>query len=133
MVNIALIFYSIYVVGKVLNWIKKCGGVEAMAANSLKKSQLVYDRIDKSNGFYSCPIEKPYRSRMNVVFRVGGKDGDESVEKEFLKGAEELKMLQLKGHRSVGGIRASLYNAVTFEDTETLVKYMDAFLAKHKK
>lgn len=104
-----------------------------MYENSLKKSQSVYDRIDNSAGFYSCPIEKPYRSRMNVVFRVGGADGDESLEKEFLKGAEELKMLQLKGHRSVGGIRASLYNAVTIEDTETLGNHMDAFLAKHKK
>lgn len=102
-----------------------------MSANSTKKSQLVYDRIDKSNGFYSCPIEKPYRSRMNVVFRVGG--GDEALEAEFLKEAQALKMSQLKGHRSVGGIRASLYNAVTLEDTEALVKHMDAFLAKHKK
>lgn len=119
--------------GKVLNWIKKSGGIKAMYENSLKKSQLVYDRIDKSGGFYSCPIEKAYRSRMNIVFRVGGLDGDEALEKEFLKGAEEFKMLQLKGHRSVGGIRASLYNAVTLDDTETLVKHMDAFLAKHKK
>lgn len=102
-----------------------------MADNSQKKSQLVYDRIDNSGGFYSCPIEKPYRSRMNVVFRIGG--GDEALEAEFLKGAQELQMTQLKGHRSVGGIRASLYNAVTLEDTETLVKHMDAFLAKHKK
>lgn len=68
---------------------------------------------------------------MNVVFRVGG--GDEALEKEFLKGAEALGMLQLKGHRSVGGIRASLYNAVTLEDTETLVNYMTTFLNKHKK
>lgn len=104
-----------------------------MADNSEKKSKLVYDRIDNSGGFYSCPIDKTYRSRMNVVFRVGGKDGDEALEAEFLKGAQALKMTQLKGHRSVGGIRASLYNAVTLEDTETLVKHMDEFLAKHKK
>lgn len=104
-----------------------------MNENSLKKSQLVYNLIDNSNGFFICPIDKKYRSRMNIVFRVGGNGGDEAVEKEFLKGAEELKMLQLKGHRSVGGIRASLYNAVTLEDTETLVKYMTQFLKKHKK
>lgn len=120
-------------VGKVLDWIKKSGGIKAMNDNSQKKSQLVYNLIDNSDGFYSCPIEKASRSRMNVVFRVGGKDGDESLEKEFLKGAEALQMLQLKGHRSVGGIRASLYNAVTIEDTETLVNYMKEFLAKHKK
>lgn len=124
---------SIYVVGKVLNWIKKNGGIKAMYDNSLKKSQLIYNRIDQSNGFYSCPIEKPARSRMNVVFRVGGADGDEALEKEFLKGAEALQMLQLKGHRSVGGVRASLYNAVTYQDADTLAKYMDEFLAKHKK
>lgn len=70
---------------------------------------------------------------MNVVFRVGGVNGDETVEAEFLKGAQELKMLQLKGHRSIGGIRASLYNAVTFEDTETLVNYMTTFMNKNKK
>lgn len=118
-------------VGKVLNWIKKSGGIDAMYKNSQKKSQLLYDRIDKSGGFYSCPVEKPYRSRMNVVFRIGG--GDEALEAEFLKEAQALKMSQLKGHRSVGGIRASIYNAVTLDDTEALVKHMDAFLAKHKK
>lgn len=124
--------FSIYVVGKVLNWIKQNGGVEAMQENSLRKSQLVYNLIDSSNGFYTCPIDKPYRSRMNVVFRVGGAGGDESLEKEFLRGAEAIGMLQLKGHRSVGGIRASLYNAVSMEDTETLASYMTEFLNKHK-
>lgn len=102
-----------------------------MSENSTKKSSLVYKAIESSNGFYSCPVDKPYRSRMNVVYRVGG--GDEALEKEFLKGAEALGMLQLKGHRSVGGIRASLYNAVTLGDTETLVNYMTTFLNKHKK
>lgn len=70
---------------------------------------------------------------MNVVFRIGSQDGIEDVEKVFLKGADDMKMLQLKGHRSVGGIRASLYNAVTLDDTETLAKYMDAFAAEHSK
>lgn len=102
-----------------------------MFENSAKKSTLVYKAIDESSGFYTCPVDKPYRSRMNAVFRVGG--GDESLEKEFLKGAEALGMLQLKGHRSVGGVRASLYNAVTLDDTQTLVDYMKTFLNKHKK
>lgn len=124
---------SIYVIGKVMNWIKRNGGVDAMYANSLKKSQLIYDLIESSDGFFTCPIEKRYRSRMNVVFRVGGGDGDEQLEKDFLKGAEQLKMLQLKGHRSVGGIRASLYNAVTLEDTETLYNYMKSFHSQYKK
>lgn len=102
-----------------------------MYENSAKKSTLLYAAIEQSNGFYICPVEKPYRSRMNVVFRVGG--SNETLEKEFLKGAEALGMLQLKGHRSVGGIRASIYNAVTLEETETLVNYMKTFLAKHQK
>lgn len=102
-----------------------------MCENSAKKSTLVYNVIDESNGFYTCAVAKPYRSRMNVTFRVGG--GNESLEMEFLKGAEALGMLQLKGHRSVGGIRASLYNAVTLNDVETLVNYMNTFLNKHKK
>lgn len=123
--------HSIYVVGKVLKWIKKLGGINAMYENSAKKSTLVYEAIEGSSEFYTCPVDKTYRSRMNVVFRVGG--GDESLEKEFLKGAEALGMLQLKGHRSVGGVRASLYNAVTLEDTQTLVNYMKTFLSKHKK
>lgn len=127
----SLSFCSIYVIGKVLKWIKKLGGIDAMYANSAKKSSLVYNAIEESNGFYTCPVEKPYRSRMNAVFRIGG--GDEALEKEFLKGAEALGMLQLKGHRSVGGVRASLYNAVTLNDTETLVNYMKTFLNKHKK
>lgn len=113
-----------------LKWIKRLGGIKAMNENSAKKSELLYNAIEGSNGFYTCPVDKPYRSRMNVVFRVGG--GNETLEKEFLKGAEALGMLQLKGHRSVGGIRASLYNAVTLEDTETLVNYMATFLNKHK-
>lgn len=103
-----------------------------MEQNSLKKSQLLYDIINNSKGFYSSPIEPDYQSRMNVVFRVGGANGDEALEKEFLKGAEQRGMVQLKGHRSVGGIRASLYNAVTLQDTTTLAEYMTEFLAKHK-
>lgn len=104
-----------------------------MYSNSLKKSQLIYKAIENSNGFYSCPVEQKSRSRMNVPFRAGGTGGDEAIEKEFLKGAEAVGMLQLKGHRSVGGIRASLYNAVTLEDTETLAKYMYEFYEKNKK
>lgn len=116
-------------INKVLKWIKRSGGVAAMEANSQKKSQSVYKTIDDSNGFYTCPLERKYSSRMNVVFRL--KSGDEALEKEFLKGAEAIGMLQLKGHRSVGGIRASLYNAVTLSDTETLVNYMKEFQSKH--
>lgn len=103
-----------------------------MEQNSATKSKLIYDQIKTSNGFYSCPIDIDYRSRMNVVFRVGGPTGNDALEKEFLKGAEQRGMLQLKGHRSVGGFRASLYNAVTLQDTTTLAQYMTEFLSTHK-
>lgn len=113
--------------GRVFDWIKRQGGLEAMNKLSLKKSQMVYKVIEDSNGFYYCPIDASARSRMNIPFRVGGPGGNENLEKEFLKGAEAKGMVQLKGHRSVGGIRASLYNAVTVKEAETLVKYMKEF------
>jgi len=122
--------FIVYVVGKVFKWIKKSGGIAAMEQNSAKKSQLIYDIIESSNGFYSCPIDKAFRSRTNVVFRING--GDEALEKLFLSGAEQRGMVQLKGHRSVGGIRASLYNAVTLEDTTILAVYLAEFLQNHK-
>lgn len=103
-----------------------------MEKSSAQKSKLLYDIINKSNGFYNCPIEEGFRSRMNVVFRVGGPGGNDALEREFLKGAEQRGMVQLKGHRSVGGVRASLYNAVTLQDTTTLADYMIEFLASHK-
>ncbi|XP_058062681.1 probable phosphoserine aminotransferase [Anopheles bellator] len=125
--------FIIYVMGRVFAWIKRYGGVEEMHRKSLTKSQLVYDVIAKSNGFYYCPVEARVRSRMNVPFRIGGAGGDEELEKLFLKGAEALGMQQLKGHRSVGGIRASLYNAVTVEEATALKQYMQEFLKKHSK
>lgn len=110
--------------GRVFEWIKRNGGVDGMNKRSLLKSQLIYKIIDESNGFYACPVEKNCRSRMNIPFRIGGSTGNDDLEKEFLKKAEEMGMLQLKGHRSVGGIRASLYNAISVENAETLGKFM---------
>lgn len=107
---------------RVFEWIKRNGGVEAMERQAIEKSQLLYNAILNSDNFYSCPINENYRSRMNVPFRIGG--GDEDLEATFLKEAERLGMQQLKGHRSVGGIRASLYNAVSIEDVTTLVRFM---------
>uniref|UniRef100_A0A3P8Y969 Phosphoserine aminotransferase n=1 Tax=Esox lucius TaxID=8010 RepID=A0A3P8Y969_ESOLU len=109
--------FSIYIMGLVLEWIKNNGGVEAMETLNMKKSSMIYDIINSSNDFYVCPVDIACRSRMNVPFRVGKKEGDEALEKKFLDGASKLGMISLKGHRSVGGIRASLYNAVTVEDT----------------
>ncbi|KAK9523094.1 hypothetical protein VZT92_019519 [Zoarces viviparus] len=79
-----------------------------------------------------CPVDVTCRSRMNVPFYVGKKEGDEALEKEFLAGASKRGMISLKGHRSVGGIRASLYNAVTLEDTEALATFMKEFLKEHQ-
>lgn len=125
--------FIIYVMGRVFAWIKRHGGVDEMYRQSLNKSQLIYDVIAKSNGFYYCPVDKKVRSRMNVPFRIGGSSGDEELEKQFLKGAEALGMQQLKGHRSVGGIRASLYNAVTIDEAKALQEYMLNFLTTHQK
>lgn len=104
-----------------------------MYNKSLTKSKLIFDVIENSDNFYVCPVDKEYRSRMNIPFRVGSTTGDETLEKKFLAGAEKLKMVQLKGHRSVGGIRASLYNAVSVDDAEVLAKYMKEFYEINKK
>ncbi|XP_026795818.2 phosphoserine aminotransferase [Pangasianodon hypophthalmus] len=124
--------YSIYIVKLVLEWIKKNGGTDVMDKLSKQKSSLIYDIINSSNGFYSCPIGVESRSRMNVPFRIGSSKGDEALEKQFLEDASKLEMISLKGHRSVGGIRVSLYNAVTVEETQALAAYMKEFLNKHQ-
>ncbi|KAM9137516.1 phosphoserine aminotransferase [Pangshura tecta] len=124
--------YSIYIMSLVLEWIKNNGGAPAMDKQSSIKSQMIYDIIDKSNGFYVCPVEKKSRSRMNVPFRIGNIKGDEALEKKFLDKAVELNMISLKGHRSVGGIRASLYNAVTIEDVQKLATFMRSFMQMHQ-
>lgn len=116
--------------GRVFEWLKRNGGIGGMNKLSMKKSQLIYATINSSNGFYTCPVDVNCRSRMNLPFRIRG--GDEALEKEFLQKAEKLGMIQLKGHRSVGGIRASLYNAVTLEETETLNKFMMEFYESKK-
>jgi len=117
--------YSIYTMGLVLKWIKSQGGALAMAKRNCIKSTKVYETIEESNGFYSCPVEEGSRSRMNITFRIAGGDGD--VEALFVSQSKKAGMVGLKGHRSVGGIRASLYNAVTIEETEKLVEFMKNF------
>ncbi|CAO2584889.1 Phosphoserine aminotransferase [Lemmus lemmus] len=124
--------FSIYVMGMVLEWIKNNGGAAAMEKLSSIKSQMIYEIIDNSQGFYVCPVERQNRSRMNIPFRIGNAKGDEALEKRFLDKAVELNMISLKGHRSVGGIRASLYNAVTTEDVEKLAAFMKNFLEMHQ-
>ncbi|XP_018614550.2 phosphoserine aminotransferase [Scleropages formosus] len=124
--------FSIYIMSLVLEWIKNNGGTAAMERLNKQKSNMIYDIINGSGGFYVCPVDMSCRSRMNIPFRIGGKEGDEALEKKFLDGASKLGMISLKGHRSVGGIRVSLYNAVTMEDVGVLAAYMKEFLQEHQ-
>ncbi|SDZ86423.1 3-phosphoserine/phosphohydroxythreonine transaminase [Microbulbifer marinus] len=114
--------FAWYLSGLVFQWLKAQGGVEAMAELAEKKSSLLYGFIDGSD-FYSSPVEKSSRSRMNVPFVLA----DDKLDKAFLQQAEEAGLLNLKGHRSVGGMRASLYNAVPLEAVEALVAFMADF------
>jgi phosphoserine aminotransferase len=118
--------YSIYIAGLVFEWLAAQGGLAAMEKRNLAKANLLYDYLD-TTGFYRNPVRKEDRSRMNVPFKLH----DESLDAVFLKGAEAHGMLQLKGHRSVGGIRASIYNAMPLEGVQTLVDYMKDFERKH--
>jgi phosphoserine aminotransferase len=115
--------FAIYVTGKVLRWMRDQGGVEAMEERAARRSGAVYDAIATSDGFYRSPVEPRDRSHMNVVFRTPSDDLDAA----FLEGAKQEALVNLKGHRSVGGIRASIYNAMTDEGVEALVSFMAGF------
>ena len=119
--------FAIYVVGLVLEWVESKGGVAGIEKLNESKAKLLYDALDAGD-FYRCPVEKTSRSRMNVVFRVAG--GDEAVEKEFAREAAAAGIAGIQGHRSVGGMRVSLYNAVTLEAVEGLVAFMKEFQRK---
>lgn len=123
--------YSIYLTKLVVEWIHDRGGVEAIYEQNKAKAALIYGIIDSSSGFYHCPVDVRYRSLMNIPFRIGGVLGNEELEKKFIAGAIERRMIGLKGHRSVGGIRASLYNAVTLDETMKLGSYMEEFMANN--
>uniref|UniRef100_A0A2K5NGL2 Phosphoserine aminotransferase n=1 Tax=Cercocebus atys TaxID=9531 RepID=A0A2K5NGL2_CERAT len=124
--------FSIYVMVLVLERIKNNGGAAAMEKLSSIKSQMIYEITDNSQGFYVCPVERQSRSKMNIPSLTGNTKGDDALEKTFLDKALELNMLSLKGHRSVGRIRASLYNAVTIEDVQKLAAFMKNFLEMHQ-
>lgn len=117
--------FAVYILGLVTEWMEREGGLTGIEKRNGGKAKLLYDTIEASNGFYRCPVEKSSRSLMNVVFRVAG--GEETVEKEFAKGAAAAKLVGTPGHRSVGGMRISLYNAVEHEAVEALVSYMREF------
>ena len=118
--------YAIYIAGLVFHWIKNQGGLVAMEAHNRKKAALLYDYLDATS-FYRSPVAPDCRSLMNVPFKLK----DEALDAAFLKGAEARGMVQLKGHRSVGGMRASIYNAMPIEGVQALVAYMKEFEASH--
>ena len=117
--------YGIYICGKVFKWIKKQGGLAAMKERNEKKAKLLYDFLDSSSLFKGT-VRKEDRSLMNVPFVIGDKD----LEARFIKEAEANGLMSLKGHRSVGGMRASIYNAMPYEGVETLVNFMKDFEAR---
>ncbi|MBT6716178.1 MAG: aminotransferase class V-fold PLP-dependent enzyme, partial [Nitrospina sp.] len=114
--------YTLYLAGLVFKWVKKQGGLSAMGKLNENKANKLYAEIDNSN-FYSNPVEKASRSWMNVPFVLANAD----LDKEFLAGAEDLGLTTLKGHRSVGGMRASIYNAMPEAGVDALIDYMKDF------
>ena len=114
--------YAIYIAGLVFEWLQAQGGVAAIERKNVAKAALLYDYLD-TTAFYRSPARKADRSRMNVRFHLR----DEKLDAAFLKGAKEAGMDQLKGHRVVGGMRASIYNAMPIEGVRALVDYMTAF------
>ncbi len=118
--------YAIYIAGLVFKWIKAQGGLGAMEVHNRKKAALLYDFLD-TTAFYSAPVARDCRSLMNVPFKLK----NESLDGAFLKGAEARRMVQLKGHRAVGGMRASIYNAMPIAGVETLMAYMKEFESQH--
>ena len=117
--------FAIYVLGLVLDWITAEGGISAIEKRNEAKAKALYDAIDSSGGFYSCPMERDSRSRMNVVFRVSG--GNDALEKKFSSEATAAGLIGTAGHRSVGGMRVSLYNAVAPEAVQALAAFMREF------
>jgi phosphoserine aminotransferase len=118
--------YAVYVAGLVFKWIASRGGLAAMAEHNRAKAKVLYDYLDGS-AFFSNPVARADRSLMNVPFRLK----DDTLDDAFLKGAAARGMVQLKGHRSVGGMRASIYNAMPIEGVQALVGYMKEFEAEH--
>ena len=114
--------YCIYMCGKVFKWLKKMGGLEVMKERNEKKAKLLYDYLDSSKLFKGT-VEKDSRSLMNVPFVTGDKD----LDAKFVKEAKEAGLENLKGHRTVGGMRASIYNAMPYEGVEALVAFMKKF------
>ncbi len=115
--------FAIWAAGKMLQWIKDQGGIEAMESNCAKRSASVYAAIDSSDGFYVPHANSESRSKTNVTFTTR----DDSLTSRFLEQATSAHLMNLKGHRSIGGLRASLYNGLSVASAEALVEFMEAF------
>ncbi len=120
--------WSIYMVGLVLKWLKEIGGLPGIQKINHEKAEIIYNAIDKSGGYYRGHAVKPARSIMNIPFRMA----NEEVEELFVKEAKKAEFIGLKGHRSVGGLRASIYNALPVESAKALADFMADFQRKHE-
>ncbi len=118
--------YNWYLLGLVLEWLQRQGGLKAVEQRNIEKSELIYRLIDASD-FYQNPVDPRYRSRMNIPFTLT----DPTLDKVFLQEAESNGMVNLKGHRSVGGMRASIYNAMPLEGVKTLAEFMQEFETRY--
>jgi phosphoserine aminotransferase len=118
--------YAIYIAGLVFDWMKQQGGLAEIEKRNIAKAALLYDYLDHSR-FFVSPVQRADRSRMNIPFKLR----DASLDEMFLKGAQQRGMVQLKGHRSVGGMRASIYNAMPIEGVTALVGYLREFEQSH--
>jgi phosphoserine aminotransferase len=120
--------YGIYMIGLVLEWLKDLGGVEAIAKINREKADMFYSYLDNSKMFFS-PVEKPFRSLMNIPFIIKAADDAKKGEMEtrFVKEAAAAGLVNLAGHRLVGGMRASIYNAMPVEGVQALIRFMEKF------
>jgi phosphoserine aminotransferase len=119
--------FCIHALSLVMDWIRRKGGIGAVEADNDAKADLLYSVVDRDPDFFRCPVDPPCRSTMNAVFRLP----TEELEAEFIQGAASEGMVGLKGHRSVGGIRVSMYNAVPRESVEVLTGFMKSFAGRH--
>jgi len=115
--------FPIYMMNKVLKWVQRNGGIEGMGKAAEQKAKLIYSAIDQSGAYFKCPVQEKFRSLMNIVFRLP----NENLENKFIEEAENNRIIGLKGHRSVGGCRASCYNAMSLEGVEKLISFMKNF------
>lgn len=119
--------FQVYMVKLVMDWLKAKGGLSWAQSMAEQRSKILYDAISHNAGFYTCPVDAKYRSLMNVVFTTPNED----LDAKFVKEADAAGMSGLKGHRSVGGCRASIYNAMPIEGVQALASFMDDFAAKN--